>query len=118
MANNDHRLDKIITILQKDREVSVTNLSERFIVTQETIRRDLEKLQDDGLVTRTYGGCAQYGKDGGGNSLNELVPSSMQKPSKPLPKKRFNLSTKGKPSVLTRALLRWNYCGCLIITKI
>lgn len=35
----------------------VSNLSAIFQVTEETIRRDLEKLEDEGFLTRTYGGA-------------------------------------------------------------
>ncbi len=42
--------------------VSVTDLSRRHGVTEETIRRDLAKLEKDGVLTRTYGGA--YVRDG------------------------------------------------------
>ena len=35
----------------------MSKLSGKFEVTEETIRRDLEKLEKEGLVTRTYGGA-------------------------------------------------------------
>ena len=38
-------------------KVVVANLSNQFGVTPETIRRDLEKLEEEGLVVRTYGGA-------------------------------------------------------------
>ena len=37
--------------------MAVSNLSQQFGVTEETIRRDLEKLASQGIVTRTYGGA-------------------------------------------------------------
>jgi DeoR/GlpR family transcriptional regulator of sugar metabolism len=40
----------------------VSDLSKTFNVTEETIRRDLEKLEKRGLVRKTYGG-AVYGQD-------------------------------------------------------
>lgn len=46
-----------MTILQKQKSVLVSDLSKRFHVTEETIRRDLEKLEREGLVKRTYGGA-------------------------------------------------------------
>ncbi|HHW71107.1 MAG TPA: DeoR/GlpR transcriptional regulator [Clostridiales bacterium] len=51
------RRREIMTILQKQKSVLVSDLSKRFHVTEETIRRDLEKLEREGLVKRTYGGA-------------------------------------------------------------
>ena len=39
------------------KKVKVTELSQRFDVTEETIRRDLERLELEGLITRTHGGA-------------------------------------------------------------
>ncbi|WP_019638016.1 DeoR/GlpR family DNA-binding transcription regulator [Paenibacillus fonticola] len=47
----------IINMVQKDKRVLVSELSQKFNVTEETIRRDLEKLEKEGIVTRTYGGA-------------------------------------------------------------
>lgn len=47
-------------ILQKvsdEGKVIVAKLSKEFDVSEETIRRDLEKLEEDGHVTRGYGGA-------------------------------------------------------------
>lgn len=51
------RRREIMTILQEQKSVLVSNLSKKFHVTEETIRRDLEKLEREGLVKRTYGGA-------------------------------------------------------------
>lgn len=40
-----------------EKKVVVSELSELFQVTEETIRRDLEKLETEGVLTRTYGGA-------------------------------------------------------------
>lgn len=56
MAAKD-RLGTIKQMLTNDKKVSVTELSEVFKVTEETIRRDFEKLEDEGFLTRTYGGA-------------------------------------------------------------
>ena len=44
-------------MVANDKKVTVSNLSGIFQVTEETIRRDLEKLEDEGFLTRTYGGA-------------------------------------------------------------
>ncbi|MCI1574759.1 MAG: DeoR/GlpR family DNA-binding transcription regulator [Weizmannia coagulans] len=51
------RRDKILNTLYREKKVYVANLAKEFQVTEETIRRDLEKLKKEGIVTRTYGGA-------------------------------------------------------------
>lgn len=51
------RKNEILEILQKEQRVLVSELAKRYDVTEETIRRDLEKLERDGLVKKTYGGA-------------------------------------------------------------
>lgn len=51
------RLEAIRSIVTEEGRVQVSELSRRFGVTEETIRRDLEKLEAEGLVSRTYGGA-------------------------------------------------------------
>ena len=42
------RKNEILTILQKEHRVLVSELSQKYDVTEETIRRDLEKLEREG----------------------------------------------------------------------
>lgn len=51
------RHQKIIEQLEEKRIVRVSELSEQFSVTEETIRRDLEKLEKEGYLTRSHGGA-------------------------------------------------------------
>lgn len=51
------RKNEILSILQKEQRVLVAELSQRYNVTEETIRRDLEKLEREGFVKKTYGGA-------------------------------------------------------------
>ncbi|SEU26032.1 DeoR/GlpR family DNA-binding transcription regulator [Paenibacillus sp. NFR01] len=51
------RRKKIIDLVHQDKRVLVSDLSRMFDVTEETIRRDLEKLEKDGILSRTYGGA-------------------------------------------------------------
>jgi len=51
------RRRKIIEIINEERSVKVIELSKNFGVTEETIRRDLEKLEKEGILMRTYGGA-------------------------------------------------------------
>lgn len=56
MASKD-RLEMIRTTVSAEKKVTVSELSKRFQVTEETIRRDLEKLEKKGVLTRTFGGA-------------------------------------------------------------
>ena len=51
------RKNNILGLLQTEGKVVVSELAERFDVSEETIRRDLEKLERDGLVQKSYGGA-------------------------------------------------------------
>lgn len=56
MADKDRGL-LIKQLLLNEKKVFVSDLSKKFSVTEETIRRDLDKLENEGLLTRTYGGA-------------------------------------------------------------
>ena len=51
------RRHKIVIQIQEEKKVLVQELAVKFSVTEETIRRDLEKLEDQGILKRTYGGA-------------------------------------------------------------
>ncbi len=51
------RRNAILAKLATCGKVIVSDLSEEFQVTEETIRRDLEKLDKEGLAKKTYGGA-------------------------------------------------------------
>lgn len=51
------RLRAIGDMLQAGEEVSIPELAVRFEVSEMTIRRDLDKLADSGMVRRTHGGA-------------------------------------------------------------
>lgn len=51
------RRNEILAKLQAERKVVVSDLSQLYQVTEETIRRDLEKLENEGLAKKTYGGA-------------------------------------------------------------
>ena len=55
MANE--RIDEIKNIILENRRVSVAELSERFSVSFETIRRDLKILENEGIIKKTHGGA-------------------------------------------------------------
>ena len=51
------RRNEILEKLQKEKRVVVGELSKIYGVSEETIRRDLEKLENDGYVIKSYGGA-------------------------------------------------------------
>lgn len=51
------RIDKIREKVKAEGKVIVSELSQLYGVTEETIRRDLEKLEAEGILTRTFGGA-------------------------------------------------------------
>ena len=53
----EERRSGIAALLKSDKRVFVSELRRTYGVSEETIRRDLEKLEADGIARRTYGGA-------------------------------------------------------------
>lgn len=53
----EERLEQILNILNKNGRVKVKELSEQFNVSEGMIRKDLQRLEKDGVLQRTYGGA-------------------------------------------------------------
>lgn len=53
IERRQHIVDKI----KQEKKVYVSELSQLFQVTEETVRRDLEKLENENLLRRSYGGA-------------------------------------------------------------
>jgi DeoR/GlpR family transcriptional regulator of sugar metabolism len=51
------RRQKIFELIREDGHAKVLNLSKIFKVTEVTIRQDLERLEDEGLIIREHGGA-------------------------------------------------------------
>ena len=51
------RRQKILEKIKQEHRVYVSELSKIFDVTEETIRRDLDKLEEEDLIRRDYGGA-------------------------------------------------------------
>lgn len=69
------RRNAILARLSMEGKVVVSDLSREFSVTEETIRRDLEKLDQDGLAKKTYGGAVKV------DNLNIDLPFHVRKQS-------------------------------------
>lgn len=63
------RLQKIREIIMQQKSVDVTWLSKYLRVSEVTIRRDLEKLEVEGILKRTYGGAVLNEINSIGNPL-------------------------------------------------
>lgn len=59
----EKRKKKILEFLSKDGKVEVPLLAETFNVSTETVRRDLERLNNDGKLKRVYGGAVKVRSD-------------------------------------------------------
>lgn len=58
----DERRAKIADMVRKNHSVSSSELTETFRVSLETIRRDLESMEEQGLLKRVHGGAISVGK--------------------------------------------------------
>lgn len=81
------RRQSILDKLQKRESVNVKNLSKEFDVSKETIRRDLEKLQNKNLLKKIHGGAVPINK-------NEELSFNIRK----------NQNTKEKKEIALKAL--------------
>lgn len=51
------RKSEIISMLEENGKVEITQLTQRFNASRETIRRDLRDLEEEGVIKRTHGGA-------------------------------------------------------------
>lgn len=54
---SEERRDRIMSIIREKKRVTVTELSQHFSVSGETIRRDFDIMERNGLVKKIYGGA-------------------------------------------------------------
>ncbi|WP_028552509.1 DeoR/GlpR family DNA-binding transcription regulator [Paenibacillus sp. UNC451MF] len=57
------RYEKIVSVVNQRGAIRVSELSELFQVTEETIRRDLDRLEQAGRLTRSHGGAVSIKDD-------------------------------------------------------
>lgn len=57
----EERQQAIAEVVAREGRAGVAALAERFAVTPETIRRDLDRLEEDGLLRRVHGGAVPAG---------------------------------------------------------
>ncbi|RED56668.1 MULTISPECIES: DeoR/GlpR family DNA-binding transcription regulator [Cohnella] len=71
-----HRRDRILELLQQDKQVLVKDLARLFNVSEGTLRIDLRILEDEGLLERTHGGAIPRKQQAAANELRN--PSRSQ----------------------------------------
>jgi DeoR/GlpR family transcriptional regulator of sugar metabolism len=57
LAEIADRRERLATLLRKEGYLSVSALSDRFKISEATVRRDLNALEKENRITRTYGGA-------------------------------------------------------------
>jgi DeoR family transcriptional regulator of aga operon len=76
-SNDEHkifqeeRMRGIMKILEKENRVLIADLCKTFNTTSVTIRKDLDQLENEGLLKRTHGGAILYKPLFHGLALNE-----------------------------------------------
>ncbi|MBR3437490.1 MAG: DeoR/GlpR transcriptional regulator [Lachnospiraceae bacterium] len=76
------RREQILTMLKQDGSVKVFDLVKAFGVSTETIRRDLEALEEEGLLRRVYGGAVRESRRSVETLLQDrLVQNAAEKES-------------------------------------
>ncbi len=71
----DERLEQIASLVNDRGFVSVKELSDKFGVSQVTIRRDLQRLHDENRLLRTFGGGISLRAVAGSSSENVQPPT-------------------------------------------
>lgn len=90
----EERLEHILNILNKNGRVKVKELSEQFNVSEGMIRKDLQRLEKEGVLQRTYGGAMLNRKISKSSSINTRIKVNLS--SKELiSKKAFDLIDDG-----------------------
>ncbi len=69
LAAERHQL--ILNTLQQQRKVSVTEMSKELKVSEDTLRRDLDRLAQDGLLKRVHGGALPLPTEMGEYSMRQ-----------------------------------------------
>ena len=99
------RRNAILEKLQIERRVVVSELSELYDVSEETIRRDLDKLKNDGFAIKSYGGAVIN------ENANLDLPFNVRKNRNVLEKQKIaelisNMINDGECIILMQVLLQ------------
>lgn len=103
-GNNDvvfqeERIEKILTLLDKEDRLVTKDLPEIFNTTSVTIRKDLTLLEQRGLLKRTHGGAIKTKKLFPGLALNEKEKLNLEEKMR-IAKKAAKLISEGDTIIL------------------
>lgn len=88
------RINDIRSQIQQKNSVLVSELAKKYKVTEETIRRDLKKLEEQGVLTRVYGGA--YNVNGVQNDVDiDIRQSVLLDEKKTIAKRAFPIIIDG-----------------------
>jgi DeoR/GlpR family transcriptional regulator of sugar metabolism len=73
------RRQTIAALVRTNSAVRVKELCDRFDASESTIRRDLQYLEDEGILERTYGGAIAVDDDEIGETVERLESTSPEK---------------------------------------
>ena len=62
MVNAEERRNEIVALIRANERVKVSELSEKYGISEVSIRKDLEILEEMGQLTRVYGGAVALNK--------------------------------------------------------
>ncbi|MBD2868666.1 DeoR/GlpR family DNA-binding transcription regulator [Paenibacillus arenilitoris] len=73
------RRHEIMKLLDRKQQVTITELAERFNVSQMTIRRDLDQMESEGKIQRSHGGAVKIKRYMGANYEQRSGESPLEK---------------------------------------
>jgi len=85
------RHKRIVELVNNRLSIRVSELSDIFSVTEETIRRDLEKLESEGKLQRSHGGAVSIQEPDSEIHFSERVITNV-------PEKKSHCKRSGKSS--------------------
>ncbi|AKN29826.1 alkaline phosphatase [Clostridium carboxidivorans P7] len=86
----EERLEQILSILNENGRVKVKELSERFNVSEGMVRKDLQRLERDGAIQRTYGGAILSRRISKSSPITDRMKLNLSS-KKVISEKAFNL---------------------------
>ncbi|MBS4194240.1 DeoR/GlpR family DNA-binding transcription regulator [Lederbergia citri] len=100
------RHKKIIEIVNNRLSIRVSELSEIFSVTEETIRRDLEKLESEGKLQRSHGGAVSIQESNSEIHFSERVITNVPE-KKAIAKEAADQVNNGDRIILDASTTAW-----------
>ena len=95
----EERLEKILSMLEKENRLVTKDLPAKFNTTAVTIRKDLAILEERGLLKRTHGGALKTKKLFPGLALNEKEKINLEEKQR-IVKKAAKLISEGDTIIL------------------